>query len=326
MSRNLVVGDPHVRPVDIQDCERLLQAVENSAQNEMVDRILFLGDEFHTMTIVDVEVLAFWDRWLRRLASIASVVLLVGNHDRPADRGSPNHALVPFKGLDSVVVVDHPWYVDNILFLPFYFEPQDFVAAANKFPEAKTLVCHQTLMGATYDNGFYSKDAADSMLVKQGLIISGHIHTEQRFGKVFYPGSPRWLGVSDANVNKYLWVMEFEDGVMLPNPKKISTDAFCSRLVHLQDVPEAPLDFQPIGNHRYVIDIRGPQGWIDDRKSAYVGRARIRTFRTDTQAPRIRESDGIDAALKKYVQAFRAPNQTPPEVLQRMANERFFRA
>lgn len=324
---DLYVGDPHVRPEDLHDSEALLAAVtkmvnEGTPDGHRVDRVIFLGDQHHTHAILHVDVVAFW---LRHLDAIKKpVIMLLGNHDMPSDRGSKVHALMAYKHFKHVKVVDAPWQCSGQLFLPYYFNPQEFVAAANLYPDTKTLICHQTITGATYENGFYAKDAADATLVPQQFVVSGHIHTTQEFGKIWYPGSPRWLTVGDANVSKYLWLVESDEtGAIYTNRRQYSTDEYCSRLVHFQDTPEEPLDFKPIRDHRYVIDVRGPQEWIDARKAIYLGRARVRTYRTDTAAPKVRESDGIAVALQKYIRHFQSPNKTPPNVLQEMIRERY---
>lgn len=325
----LHVGDPHVRPEDLEDSQRLMDAVVDMANNgtpdgKTVDVVIIEGDLHHTHAITHVDVTAFWIRNLERIKK--RKILLVGNHDRGGDRSSQAHALLPYKLLPGVTVVDEPTLIDGILFLPYYFEANEFVAAAQKFPQAKTLVCHQTLTGATYENGFFAKDGVDPALVPQQYVISGHIHTAQEFGKVWYTGSPRWMNVNDANVDKYLWLVEYApDGSALSNRRQYATDRCCSRLVHLSDSPECPLDFQPVATHRYVVDLKGPQGWIEERRKLYLGRARVRTYKTDTEAPKVKESDGIDVALKKYVQSFKAPNQTDTSILLEMVNERFFK-
>lgn len=315
---DLIVGDPHVRPEDLPDSEALLEAVQSLS--EKADRVIFLGDLHHTHAVVYTDVMAFW---LKHLGMIRKpIVMLLGNHDRPADRGSKSHALMAYKRIPNVTVVDAPYFDGETLFLPYYFEPSEFVAAALEYPTAKRLVCHQTLQGATYENGFYAKDGVDAQLVPQPLIISGHIHTAQDFGKVCYPGSPRWLNVNDANVNKSLWLLD-SSATSTSGHIAIPTDKFCSRLVHFSDTPDAPLDFQPIGDHRYVVDLVGPQEWIESRKSVYLGRARVRTFRTDNLAAKVKESDGISVALHKYVEGFRAPNLTPTPVLMGMVDDRY---
>jgi hypothetical protein len=324
---DLLVGDPHIRPEDLPDGEALLEAVvrmanEKTPDGQEVDRVIFLGDQHHTHAIMHIDVVAFWLKYLHAIKK--PVVMLLGNHDRSSDRGSKTHALMAYKHFPHVKVVDQPWQWDGQLFLPYYFDPKEFVAAANAFPGTQTLICHGTLTGATYENGFYAKDGVDPALLPQQFVISGHIHTTQEFGKVWYPGSPRWLNVSDANVSKYLWLVERDaGGTVYSNRRQYATDEFCSRLVHLSDTPEEPLEFRPIRDHRYVVDLCGPQDWIEAKKGAYVGRARVRTFRTDTAAPKVKESDGIAVALKKYVRHFKAPHQTSPDVLQAMLHARY---
>lgn len=319
--RCLYVGDSHVRPEDLDDSQAMLDLVVSTAKEYSVDRVVFLGDQFHSHAILHCEVMAFWLKNLARF--VVPVWLLVGNHDQPGDAGSKSHSLLAFKNMDGITVVDEPLEEAGILHLPYYAERNDFIKACQE-SSAKTLVCHQTITGATYENGFYAQDGVDAVVLPQKYILSGHIHTGQSFGNVWYPGSPRWLNVNDGNVDKAIHVVEHdEDGFVDINTiRRINTSGVCSRIIHLKETPERLLDFKPETRHRYTIDLEGPQSWIEERRGKYAGLARIRTKRTDQAASKVRESDGIHVALRKYIPGFKPPNQTPIPVLETMVNAR----
>jgi hypothetical protein len=103
----------------------------------------------------------------------------------------------------NIMVVDEPRVVlPGILFVPYVHDPAEFVQICQQYPEAKTVVCHQTFAGSYFENGFLTPDGVEPNLLPQEQVISGHVHSPQRIGKVWYPGAPRWRTVSDANTER----------------------------------------------------------------------------------------------------------------------------
>jgi DNA repair exonuclease SbcCD nuclease subunit len=322
--RLLFVGDPHVKPSELEDCERLMEMVKRVATVEKVDHIVLLGDLFHTHSIIHLEVLDFWTRWLPRLSQKCGVMALVGNHDKSGDNDDPAHALMSLRNHASVV--DSPTVVENVLFLPYYANQNKLVEAANSSTQWKTLVCHATFDGSTYDNGFYAKDALDPNLLNVEHIISGHIHTPQQFGKVWYPGAPRWQTVSDANIDRHIWVVDFENGIPT-NKKSYDTSVACLKILNLKDCPNSPLDPETVerlsGTAKVCVDVQGPETFIQQRKEIYSRMpVRLRTFRETERGPAVKESEGIQTAFRNFLRSGASGLQTSLEQLEQMAKER----
>lgn len=322
--RVLFVGDPHVKPSELQDCERLMEMVKRVATFEQVSHIVLLGDLFHTHSIIHLEVLDFWTHWLPRLSQNHAVVALVGNHDKSGDNDDPAHALMSLRQYASVV--DSPTVIENVLFLPYYADQSKLVEFTNASSQWKTLVCHATFDGSTYDNGFYAKDALDPNLLHVEHIISGHIHTPQTFGKVWYPGAPRWQTVSDANIDRHIWVVDFQNG--RPTDKKsYDTSAACLKILNLKDSPEAPLDPKLVEElavtAKVCVDLKGPEAYIQQRKELYSRLpVRLRTFRETASGPTVKESEGIQIAFLNFLHSGAIGYVTSLEQLQQMAKER----
>src|SRR6185369_11497831 len=138
--------------------------------------------------------LELWSKWLETKGK-QKIWFLVGNHDRSHDTNITGNTLR--YASPTVTVVDEPMTLGNgLVFMPWYAKPQDFIKAAGNYT---TLICHQTLQGAKYENGFPAADGVPAEMVPAKTIISGHIHTPQMFGKVWYPGAPRWRIATDAN-------------------------------------------------------------------------------------------------------------------------------
>jgi predicted phosphodiesterase len=324
----LVVGDPHVKPSDLEEGLRLVDRIVQVAKEREVDSIVLTGDLFHTHSLVHVEVMHFWRNAVAKMAANHSVVVLLGNHDAPHDMRPGVHALAALADIKNVYVVDEPkriaWF-DAVAFVPFMRSNDEFVAAMQALGDVPTVYCHQEFDGCKYDNGFYSKHGVDPEAIPQKLVISGHIHTGQEFGKVWYVGAPRWMTLSDANQDRYIWVIEHgPDGAVIGRTP-YATDPACQRIVRVEDTAEAPADpgVFDATNVKVHVDIRGTAAWVEERKPFWraIG-ARIRTFVDNGKKVAVRESEGIGAAFVKYLKTYQPRYGTPVEVLETMAKER----
>ncbi len=335
MNRILVVGDPHAVLEELDECRRLFEYVEKVAAEQKVTEIVILGDLNNTHNVVRVEVMNFWLKTLRRLGKVAFTKALVGNHDY-AGEGSEHHSLAIYDGdgygndeMPGVEIVDRPVWEFERLYLPYYpvSKHDEFVKTCNdpKTPfvpsHGNLLFCHQAFVGSKLDNGFFAPDAVDPNLLPQKLVISGHIHSPQRVGKVIYVGSPRWRTMDDANKDRSIRLFEIDNDGNLVSDTPFPTNTVCREIRRAIDTPEHPVVIPAGDRARWYIDVRGPADWVEERKKAFSGtNARIRTFKTTAQTVRVRESEGIAVAFNRFLGGYAA--QVPMEVLQKMAKER----
>lgn len=338
--RVLVVGDLHAVPDELDDCNKLLQHILTICRTEEITEVWWTGDQTHTHAVLRLEVL----HWLKVATKALknegiNSVFLVGNHDQ-ASPGQPIHSMMALEYNPGVKVIDTPTVHRGVLFVPYMHDEKEFVEACNKFTQReysaydsghgngywigpKTLFCHQTFSGATYENGFYANDGFDPNLVPQELVISGHIHTGQEFGKVWYVGAPRWRSLSDANVERAVWVLEFEADGQLIDRRPYSTGSVCRQIKHLDDTPDAPVRLPLDPAHQWRIDIKGPVEWCQARKTQLkAAGARIRTFPDQVKTARVRESEGVEKAFRTFLGAYQAKHGTSRETLEAMAKER----
>lgn len=282
----LRVGDPHIRPNNIQEANQLMEFICNIVKNAKVDRLEILGDLFHTHAVVRLEVLEFWDKWLQRFSDIVETVVLVGNHDMGGDYHSDSHALTVFKRIknEKLKIIDKPTAIGVFGYLPYTHDGAVFVESARRLngEGSKVLVCHATFSGSQFDNGFYAPEGINPDDIPFEKIISGHIHKEQIIagGKVDYPGTAKWDSASDANERKGVWLYEHAvDGTVL-NRDMISTEKVVTPIVSFKWVEGEEAPVIPEGA-KASVELIGSSDWITKQKSKLKGKVSISSKFTD---------------------------------------------
>lgn len=317
MSKYLFVGDVHATVPELEDCKRLMDYVLKVA-TENGATIVMLGDQYNNHEVLRVEVLNFWKEVFTALPKNTRV--LVGNHDQ-AGAGSSQHAMVAHS--DQVTVVDKKECTSDVSFVPYIHDNEEFLSETKDIHG--TLVCHATFKGSKFENGFYAPDGIDPDLLSATNIISGHIHTPQTFGKVTYIGAPRWRNnITDANVadrSIVLYEINPQECTLL---KKFSTLGVCSKIHHLVDTAESPVELPAdLGIDRYKVDIHGTEEYCQARRPALSrpGVA-VRLFKASNKTARVRESEGIDRAFNRFLESYTPTHGISIGVLKNICAER----
>jgi DNA repair exonuclease SbcCD nuclease subunit len=298
----LRVGDPHVRPSNIDESDKLFSFIAELALKEQVDRIELLGDLFHTHAVLRLEVMEFWDSWLPHLADICKTIVLVGNHDQSGDYTGETHALSVFHRINhkNLKIVDCVRLEGAIGYVSYIHDKQRFIELANGLVDsgAKTLVCHATFNGSTFENGFYAPDGIDPDSIKANTIISGHIHKEQEFGKVIYPGTARWDSGSDANQSKGIWIFEHAEDGSVTSRDFYSTADVCAPIYSFvwREGEEQPVI--PEGS-RASVEAIGSSVFTTKAKVALKGKASFRAKITDKA---VRENRKASASVLDFLE------------------------
>lgn len=283
------VGDPHVKVSNLEESRALMNFVLETAKKEGVQRIEILGDSFHHHAVLRLEVIQFWEEWLVKLSNQLTTIVLEGNHDQSGDYSSEYSALTIFQSLNrhNLIVVTKPISINKIGYIPYTHDGEKFIKIANELADTGVtfLVCHQTIMGSKYESGIYASDGIDSERIDKRIvrILSGHIHTTQEFGRIEYPGTARWDSVSDANLQKGIWLYEHE--VQTENivaRRFISTESVCSPLL-LFRYEEGGLEPAIPDKCRATVELVGTSNWIAKEKLKFKGKAKIQTSITDAQ-------------------------------------------
>lgn len=322
MVKILFCGDVHATPEELDDCWALVRLIGDIAIKNGKPVVCFLGDSFHTHAIIHMEVMGFWKKAFEYLRNTGlEVMALVGNHDISGESSSKVHAMMPYS--EQITVIRDSLFKYGIQFVGYQQDQEKFLQLARENPQAGTLVCHQTFKGSQYDNNFYAPDGIDPNLILQKEVISGHIHKPQQFGKIWYVGSPRWRTLSDANIERAIWLVHHDENGSILEKQAFTTGETCKQIRYLLDTPENPISIQLDPRHSWRIDIQGPQDYIERRKAELAGPGvRLRTFKTENSVVKVRESQGIEIAFKHYFDQYRPKFSTLKEKLQKMIEER----
>jgi DNA repair exonuclease SbcCD nuclease subunit len=293
--KTLRMGDPHVKITNLEESEKLMQFVLETARLHNVDTIELLGDLFDTMSIIRLEVLEFWRVWLWKLSQEFITIVLVGNHDQSGNRNSPQHSLSSFVMLnpDRLWIIERAALIVGIGYLPYIHDNDTFVKEANTLAElgAKFLVSHTEYAGSQFDNGMYAPHGVNPDLIDTRLekLLSGHVHTEQEFGRVIYPGTARWASVSDANKRKGIWIYEHDLTGSMIGREFLSTGGVVEPIVAIAWKEGEPTP-QLADGARISVEMIGTSAWIAQNKDLLKGKASIKTKITDSKKTETRKA------------------------------------
>jgi DNA repair exonuclease SbcCD nuclease subunit len=316
----LLIGDVHAVPSELDDCRALIGLVKEVAIKHQAE-VVFMGDQYNSHNLINTEVLWFWRDTFNSLCKVVPKVhALVGNHDR-SGANQLTHSMIAHE--NSIHVINEPSVIgEHISCVPFYDDNTTFVKEANA-TGGKTLLCHATFTGADYGGGFYAPDGIDPNLLRHNTVISGHIHSPQAFGKVTYIGAPRWRTLTDANLERAIWLYEFDETGGFVSKTPFDTGTVCRQIKTAEDTENFPIQLPLAPNMDWRIDIRGTAAYIEKRKAEIAGPGvKIRTFKTSSVSHAVKESEGIQTAFKGYLSKFHAKHGTSREQLAAMATDR----
>lgn len=283
----LRVGDPHAKVSNLAEMKALVLFIIETAKKHKVDRIELLGDLFHTHAVLRLEVLDFWTWALSALSEVCETVVLVGNHDLSGNHNSHTSALSVFGLMNKkhLRIVEKPIVYGEFGYVPYIHSADDFISAAKQMAAlgAKVLVCHQTFTGSKFESGIYAPDGIDPTSLPAFIhIISGHIHSEQQFGNVIYPGTARWDSLTDANRRKGIWIFGHEPGTgRISSSEFISTEQVCCPIKCIEWREGQPAPDQWPENAKVAIELIGSSAWVAQEKEKLKGKCSVKTKITD---------------------------------------------
>lgn len=230
----LLVGDLHAQINNLEDTGIILDAVAYIVRQQNVQFTVFLGDVYHTHSVMRQEVVKLLqDKLLNtRGAGQGKPIIIVGNHDLVGPTNLASNAC-DLTLSDVAAVVSEPLQVNDILLMPFIPDNEVFIQLCNQYPDTTVLICHQTFDGSVYENGFYAPEGVDQKLIPQKYVLAGHIHKAQTIGKVKYVGTPRALTAAEHNEDKGVTIVTYDTELKTLDTKFISLNSLVKTYIHL---------------------------------------------------------------------------------------------
>lgn len=306
----ILVGDMHATPAELPECERHLPLWRQVQSEHPLAKFVFLGDQTDKNDALSVRVMEFW----RSVGAEFSPVFVVGNHDQ-VYAGSSHNSMNACR--DVGTVVSDSRRLGAILFVAYCRDSDQFLARCDG---GGALICHQDLAGASYDNG---RRSLSSMSPPGHFVqvVSGHLHVPQEFGRIWYPGSPRWRGLKDASVERRaIWWADFSDSGLIVGRRPYWVDEVADRVKVVRDVEGglAP----PVDQHS-VVDVVGSRQYIERRRRELraIG-ARVRGLPVAATPPKVRESDGLRESMAAHLEQFCPPSGTSKEWIKAAIKDR----
>ncbi len=291
----LLIGDPHMTPTSLDEGTRLFAFSVAKANELQISTIIIMGDLFDTHSVLHTSVLNFYFDIFKKYSHIKWITL-VGNHDHPLHRRT-EHALVGFKSLPNVTVVDDLMHFEDFDAMP-YTSNDEFLELCQKRKSSK-LLCHHEFDGASYENGFFSSHGIDLMdeRIQYTTIVSGHIHKIQSFSLVKYLGAPRWITKGDANQERGIWAWDGKGDFEF-----FSTEEVVGKIISV-NVNENGYLAVPDNLNLYkkvILQVKGTAKFIKEMTEKYSG-AEIVPVIEDEQQSKVSEAMGVNEALKKFI-------------------------
>lgn len=207
MSKILFIGDPHLKMNNFDQSVEFLRWVEDQVRILSPHIVCNLGDTFHNHAVLRSELMKEFKDHVHNctFGKGCTYWYVLGNHDQYKPRDNKYHALQVFDNLHSFRLFDKTEHIrGEITVVPYVQEFKDFPTKV-----CPIVITHNTFIGADY--GFKREDCGiDADKVSADIIISGHIHKRQTFGKVHYPGTPFAHNATDVDQVKGILLFDTE--------------------------------------------------------------------------------------------------------------------
>lgn len=262
----LLLGDPHLKISRFNLSVELLQWFNKVIKDTKPDLVVNLGDCFDTHAVLRSELMYEFKKHVVECPT--EYIYVLGNHDMYKPNDSKYHALQVFD-LPNLKVIDTRTDIGDITYVPYIHDFENFPKDTQKI-----CIAHQTFIGADY--GYYRPDVGvDADKIDAEIIISGHIHKKQTFGKVTYPGTPCSYDLNDINQEKGVMLFDTEtyqfEFIYSPFPRWRGVKIDMSECSSIDDLHEQVKSSINSSDH-WVIDITGPKAeivhYLDSKKWA----------------------------------------------------------
>lgn len=218
----IAVGDPHFQVSNVPDCELLVRKLCILVDAVKPDFVVILGDTLHMHEKIHVTPLNVVNKLFEKLTERVLTFVLIGNHDmiNHSQFLTSNHGFNAYKKWPNLVICDKVKTYEikgqKFVFCPFVpngrFEDAlntitvdkinsttgTIIRKATQWKDASCIFAHQEFFGCRFNPVQTSTDG-DVWSEDNPLVVSGHIHAEQRLqSNVYYPGSSMQHGFAET--------------------------------------------------------------------------------------------------------------------------------
>jgi len=256
MTKILFLGDPHLKINNFEQSKAFLKWSEEMAVQYKPDVVCNLGDTFDTHGVVRSELLKeFQDHVIRLTSSGFEYWYVLGNHDQFKPKDAKYHALQTID-IPGFLMFDKVTELQGITVVPYVAEFKDFPLQTQSI-----CITHNTFIGTDY--GFKREDAGvNADKVTADIIISGHIHKRQNFGKVVYPGTPFAHSSSDVDQTKGILLFDTDTFAQTfiesPFTRWRSVEFEVNATASLKDL-HSLLEVELNTEDKWIIKVTGPK-------------------------------------------------------------------
>ena len=218
MTKLTIIGDPHIKPDNLDTISKLFGLVES-----MGNDCVWLGDQLDTKELIRGRCINALFDYLS--TSKLNHTLLIGNHCW-FNLECKEHSQEVLKVLENVIIVDKPILIPvecekgaiSTLFFPYFHDIEEFKKSLLQFKKEnpKLLFMHQGVIGFDYGNGLIatgksSGEISPSDIPKKLKVISGHFHKYAENGNITFLGTPFSHSFGESDQTKYLGVLHLPE-------------------------------------------------------------------------------------------------------------------
>lgn len=180
----LLIGDPHFNEKNAPVIDEFIEQLYK-LNLKKYNKIIILGDILDTHEKINMKSLCKAIDFIEKLSSFSSVYILIGNHDRLNNNDflSEIHPFTGLKNKKNIYIVDKPYLIEKLLFVPYVKTGRFYEAIENiNLDNIEIIFAHQEFYGSIF------KDSGDK--IPSVKTYSGHIHNYRKIKNLTYVGTP----------------------------------------------------------------------------------------------------------------------------------------
>ena len=229
--------------------------------------VIIAGDFFDNRQNIDINIMNIGANIMEEISKICEVFILIGNHDIYKKSDIDISSTRIFKYFNNVKVIDDIAEIlckDNIrmTLIPWIGDHKKETEIISEHADSNFIVMHASISGMSMDNGREILDGANPSVIKNGMILSGHIHKRQESKKVIYFGSPYQMRRSDIGNDKGLYILHIENKPSLTYVQNTYSPKFLR--LNLLDILDKDIDELKTIVYNNYVDIIIKKRWMND--------------------------------------------------------------